>query len=318
MKKLGIARSVFVASAVAVALALAGCGGGGGSDDRADAADAAVQDLKDRIADLEGQVETLTGERDDALGDVADLEEMIGSMDDAADANGSLYAQLNAAMAVAAGLRDDIGEMADPADMDGSLHAQINYHMEETSRIQGLLNTANSNIGDMDDPADMGGSLYAQINYHMEEASRIQGLLNTANGDLITANGRISTLEGMIGNAGDAADTAGSLYAQLNHYKAEAARLQGLVDAATNAQIVAKAKAVNTAIRAGDGATSATNPAAPGLKTVKASPADGLSVASSTARLQRFRGGSGSGRSPERLARQDAVECGWRHAGGLH
>ena len=51
MNRLGIARSAFVASAVAAAFALAACSGGGDSDSRADQADAAVDGLKQQIAD---------------------------------------------------------------------------------------------------------------------------------------------------------------------------------------------------------------------------------------------------------------------------
>ena len=67
----------------------------------------------------------------------------IGSMDDDADAMGSLHAQINAAMADASaantradGLMAQIGNMDDDADAMGSLHAQINAAMADGQRGQ--------------------------------------------------------------------------------------------------------------------------------------------------------------------------------------
>ena len=293
MKKLGMARSAFAASAVAVALALAGCGGGGDADDRVAQADAKVKGLNDQIEALEGQVKTLTGERDTARGEVSDLEALIGMIDDLADdaPSASLYAQLNAAKADAAGLRTHIGMMDDLANMGGSLYAQINYHIEQADTLR-------MQAGNMGDDPSATGSLHAQIAYHMGEAARIQGLLNTASGNLSTANGRITTLETMIGDAGDKADASGSLHAQLNHYKAEARRLQGEIDTAANARLVAKAKAVNMAIRE---AASITAPAAPSV-TVKASSAGTLTVTTSTA------GYADAGAAPD----PEGLPSGWR------
>ena len=301
MTRLGMARSAFAASAVAVALALAGCGGGGDADDRADRADAAVQDLRDRIAALEGDVTTLTGERDTARGRIADLEEMIGMMDDAADAapSASLYAQLNAAREDAAGLRTDIGMMDDDAAADGSLYARINYHMGEVTRLQGIA-------GNMGDPADAMGSLHAQIAYHMGEATRIQGLLDTANGNLTTANGRISTLEGMIGDADDdpAMGDDATLYAMLNHYKAEATRLQKQIEdaeaAAAATAATEKAKAINAALKRNrPAAEDPLNPDAP-MVDVAASTAGMLSATST--------GYTDSGEAPDVAG----LPSGWR------
>ena len=307
MKELGMARSVFAASVVAVALALAGCGGGGDSDDRADQADAAVKDLRAQIANLEGQVETLTGERNTARGEVSDLEEMIGMMDDAANdaPSASLYAQLNAATEDAADLRTYIGMMDDAAAADGSLYARINYHMGEVSRLE----TAAGNADDM--PSET-GSLHAQIAYHMEQASNLRTMIGnpddaagstSLHAQLNAANARATDLSDMIGNASDDASTAegASLHAQLNHYKAEAKRLQGLVNLAADAQTVAKAKAVNSAIREAGAAVSVTNPAAPSVA-VKASSAGSLSVTTTTA------GYSDAGAAPD----PEGLPVGWR------
>ncbi len=273
MKELGMARSAFAASAVAVALALAGCGGGGDSDDRADRADAVVDGLKEQIATLEGQVETLTGERNTAQGEVSDLKTMIGMMDDPANdaPSASLYAQLNAAKDDAAGLRAGIGMMDDLANAAGSLYAQINYHMGEVSRLE----TAAGNAGEM--PSET-GSLHAQIAYHMEQASNLRTMIGdptdaaggtSLHAQLNAANDRANGFSDMIGDASEEASTAegASLHAQLNHYKAEAERLQDELDKVDDQNLVAKAKAVNAAIRLAAGS-------APGVNSVKAA-ADG-------------------------------------------
>ena len=256
-----------------MAFALAACSGGGDSDTRADRADAAVAGLKQQIADLTAERDRLETDLGTANGTVMTLTAEIGDTSDMADASAtaSLHAQLNAATADAAGLRMYIGMAADPASNadDASLYAQIAYHSGEVARLEGIA-------GNADDPAAADGSLNAQIAYHTGEASRIQGLLDTAGMDLRTANGTITGLRMMIGEADDEASDAdgASLHAQLNHYKAEAAKLEQSIQDTADLVQVNKAKSVNTAIRASAGV-------APGVDSVTASP-DGDVMATAT------------------------------------
>ena len=178
-----------------------------------------VQALKDRIAELEGEIGA-ANDAADAMGslharinyhsgEVSRLEMEIGDPSDTANAMGSLHAQLNHANDVASGLRMTIGMPDDAADMDGSLHAQIAYHMGEATRLS-------MEAGESTDPADEMGSLHAQINYH---------------------SGEVSRLEMEIGDPSDTANDMGSLHAQLNHANGVANGLRmtiGMPDDAPN------------------------------------------------------------------------------------
>ncbi len=155
MKELGMARSVFTASAVAVALALAGCGGGGDSDDRADRADAAVAGLEAQIADLEGQVgdldtqvTALTGERDTAQTRVTELEGMIGDeMNPAPDSLRGMVAQANSDLEQAEmDLTTARNKHTTDAGTISGLETQVTDLTNERDRIQGMLNAANMEL----------------------------------------------------------------------------------------------------------------------------------------------------------------------------
>ena len=191
MKELGMARSVFTASAVAVALVLAGCGGGGDSDDRADRADAAVAGLEATIAQLtmdlataNGEVTRLEGELSTANGNVTRLEGELST------ANGNV------------------------------------------TRLEGELSTANGDVMRLEgELADAGG-----------ENTRLMGELATANGEvtrltgeLTAANGEVTRLEGELADETKRADD-----------------LQAQIDAAGDVRAIAKAKAVNAALRDDD------------------------------------------------------------------
>ena len=141
-----------------------------------------------------------------ATNNASDLMEQIGGMDDPANMEGSLYAQINYYMEAASDLMEQIGGMDDPANMEGSLYAQINHYMEAASDLM-------EQIGSEDAPANMEGSLYAQINYHMEAAN--------------TAAGEASDLMEQIGDMDDPANMEGSLYAQINYHMEQAEDLRG-------------------------------------------------------------------------------------------
>ena len=204
LKKLG--RTFWVIAAVAImAMVLQGCGGDDGVNPTTH------EDLQDLYDQLKEDYDQAVEDRDAA-------QMALGSMDDAADMDGSAYAQRNHYMSMASMLQMEIGDPSDTAAMDGSLNAQLNYHMKMVSTLQGQ-------IGDPSDAASMSGSLNAQLNHYKD---------------------MVSTLQMEIGSPGDTADKDGSLHAQLNYYKAKE---QDDEDKAA----YDKAKAVNTAIRAATG-----------------------------------------------------------------
>ena len=166
MKRNTLAR-LALALCAAAALMLTGCGGGDG------VSPSTHMDVED--------------ERDTYKAEAERLQALLGSMDDAASATGSLHAQLNQAKAGAAAanmevtrLEGVLGMMDDEAAADGSVYAQLNQAKAgaaaanmEVTRLEGVL-------GMMDDEADADGSVYAQLKAANAEAARLQGLFNTA------------------------------------------------------------------------------------------------------------------------------------------
>ena len=259
-------RHLAVASLVAAGLALAGCGGGGGADDRADRADAAVQALKDRIAELEGEIGAASDAADAMgslhaqinhhsgeasrlsmeIGDPADAADAMGSLNaqlnyramvagdasDAPDAMGSLHAQINYHSGEASRLSMEAGESTDAPDAMGSLHAQINYHMGEASRLS-------MEAGESTDSPDAMGSLHAQINYHMWRGVEALDMKPVIRRMLRmpweACMRRSTTTRWKAGESTDPADEMGSLYAQIAYHRGEAMRLDGQLGDPTDA-----------------------------------------------------------------------------------
>ena len=205
------------------------------------------------MSGLEGQLTT-------ANGTITTLETTIGSMSDAADPAGSLYAQINHHMGEASGLRTTIGSMNDAANMGGSLYAQINYHEGEATRLSGLLDDANMDIGDPTDAPDMNGSLNAQINYHVDAANGLRAEIGdpadaaNENGSL---NAQIKYHMGVasghamtIGDPSDAPDSSAdaSLHAQLNAAKETAGSPSDAADDSADASLHAQLNAAKAKI----------------------------------------------------------------------
>ena len=218
LKKSG--KVLWIVAAVAMlAMVLQGCGGDDGVNPTTH-------------NDLQSEYDALKARYDAAVA-------QIGAMDDAADMDGSLYAQIAYHMAAAStattqanNLMMQIGAMDDAADMDGSLYAQIAYHMAAANTATTQANNLMMQIGAMDDAADMDGSLYAQINHYMAQVNDLMTQIGSMD-DAADMDGSLraqiayhmaqaNDLMTQIGSMDDAADMGGSLYAQIAYHMAAA------------------------------------------------------------------------------------------------
>ncbi len=250
MKYLTMSRHVAVASVVAASLALSACGGGGGDDTTAtvesELAKARAETVRlqgllaaanERIGDatqpdsLLGMIATQTARATGLQNQLDDANGTIGSEDDP----NSLLGRLAAEQEKATGLQNQLNAANDligTAEDSDSLRGMI-------ADLNEQLKEANDQIGSADDPDSLLGMLAAE----QKKATDLQEDLNKANA--------------MIGSADQTAEPdedgnfpeGTSLYAQLNHYKEDAKKLKDLMAAQVDAKDVAKAKAVNMALR---------------------------------------------------------------------
>ena len=91
------------------------------------------------VTRLTGELETANGNVTRLTGELGDANTMIGSMDDAPDAEGSLHAQINAAKARVTELETKIGSMDDDADDSetASLYAQLKAAKARIAALEG-------------------------------------------------------------------------------------------------------------------------------------------------------------------------------------
>ena len=130
-----------LAALMLAALMLAGCGGGGGEPTVSQGAHDMLQhELDDALAELMKEREAKQAAetaRQTAEAEVGRLNTLIGSESDAANASGTLYAQLKAAQDEVAMLTARIGTAADPQSLEGRLAAANARVTSLTAELEG-------------------------------------------------------------------------------------------------------------------------------------------------------------------------------------
>jgi len=194
-------------------LVLQGCGG----DDDAYMISAEDQARIDQLmADLEEAEEDLeaANERaDEAEGEIETLEAMIGMMGDAADPEGSLYAQLNAQMAALAAANAEVER----------LNGVVSGLRDDLTMTQGDLATANTEVGRLN------GVIGMDPDDDDPNGSGLRGELAMANADLMEARDMVADLEEELGRMPSGDDGGSGLRLQLANAQAEVARLMGVL-----------------------------------------------------------------------------------------
>ena len=173
-----------------------------------DVAETEVARLRSNLATANTQAVTLENSLATANAEVTRLEGAIGAETDAADADGSLHAQLNAATAEATRLEGMIGDADDVAAADGSLHAQLNAAKAEVTELT-------NKIGSAADAESLEGMLAAAKTRVTELATLIGDPITPAaeslRGKLATATAKVTELAARIGSATNATSLQGKL-----------------------------------------------------------------------------------------------------------
>ena len=159
--------------------------------------------LTGELSDANADVTELTGFLNTAQGEVTRLKGEIGVETDAADADGSLHAQLNAANAEVASLTARVGTTSDASSLTGRLETAN----AEVTRLTGLLNTANAEVtrltgvvGTATDADSLTGKLEAeklkvsrlqnQVSIHEDTIAGLRGQLADARTEVTDAEQR--------------------------------------------------------------------------------------------------------------------------------
>ena len=214
MKRITLARLAVLMLAVA-GLVLQGCGGDDAYSISADD-QARIDALMAELEEAEEDLEAATERAEEAEGQVEYLTGKIGMMDDMADPDGSLYAQLNDKMAALMAAQAEVTRLTgvigmDPSDDDpngsglrGDLamaQADLAASQMEVGRLTGVIGMAPSD----DDP----------------NGSGLMGDLAMANADLMAANDKVAMLEEQLGRMPGDGDGGSGLRKELADAQAD-------------------------------------------------------------------------------------------------
>lgn len=151
---------------------------------------------------------------------VKPLADSIGTDNDAASANGSLYARIKKNAA-------DIATKASTEELEG---------------VKGKVNTLNNKvdknaeaIGAAEDSASVNGSLYARVKKNADDIAT-----KASNEGLAALDRKVAALKESVGNTTDAAKVDGSVYARIAKNKADIATKANQSDIPTAVQLVVK------------------------------------------------------------------------------
>ena len=222
MKKTKLTRSLLAAcSVVALSAVMYGCTSDGAENDLVatqevlDQTDMSLDDANERIDELEGNLETVTGERDTAL-------ERIGSADNADSLLGMLAAatarigsadDADSLLGMLAAANAQIGSPDDPDSLMGMLAAEQaevtrlstllgDENNPDPDSVRGMLAAANTRIGSADDPDSLLGMIAA-----------LNGQIGSPD-DPDSLMGMIAGLNGQIGSADDPDSLLGMIAAE--------------------------------------------------------------------------------------------------------
>ena len=145
------------------------------------AAQIRVNELTGELTTANNQVTDVTGERDTAQSRVAELE-----------------GELETAQGEVTRLTGLVGTMADAADADGSLHAQLNAEKAKVTDLTTRLATANSRVTELTDEIGSTGdadSLRGQLDAANTKVNRLTAELEAANTSLNSLRGQLTTAQ---------------------------------------------------------------------------------------------------------------------------